>query len=34
MLISGEDAFDDLAGRTGSLASNPGDTLMHRIRYG
>lgn len=32
-LISGEDAFDDLPAVQARLASDPGDTLMHRIRY-
>ena len=32
-LISGEDAFDDLPAVQARLAADPGDTLMHRIRY-
>jgi threonine dehydrogenase-like Zn-dependent dehydrogenase len=32
-LISGEDDFDDLPAVQTRLASHPGDTLMHRIRY-
>jgi hypothetical protein len=32
-LISGEDDFDDLPAVQARLASDPGDTLMHRIRY-
>jgi threonine dehydrogenase-like Zn-dependent dehydrogenase len=33
-LITGEDAFDDLPALMARLASDPGDTLTHRIRYG
>jgi threonine dehydrogenase-like Zn-dependent dehydrogenase len=33
LLISGEDVFDDLPDVQVRLASDPGDTLMHRIRY-
>ena len=33
LLISGEDVFDDLPNVQVRLASDPGDTLMHRIRY-
>ncbi len=32
-LITGEDAFDDLPAVQARLALDPGDTLMHRIRY-
>ncbi len=32
-LITGEDAFDDLPTVQARLARDPGDTLMHRIRY-
>jgi hypothetical protein len=32
-LISGEDDFDDLHAAQAHLAENPGDALMHRIRY-
>ncbi len=32
-LITGEDAFDDLPAVQARLARDPGDTLMHRIRY-
>jgi hypothetical protein len=32
-LITGEDAFDDLPAVQARLAVEPGDTLMHRIRY-
>jgi threonine dehydrogenase-like Zn-dependent dehydrogenase len=32
-LISGESAFDDLPGLMPQLASSPGNTLCHRIRY-
>ena len=32
-LISGEDAFDQLPALMRRLAAEPGDTLMHRIRY-
>lgn len=32
-LITGEDAFADLPRVMAELASTPGDTLMHRIRY-
>jgi threonine dehydrogenase-like Zn-dependent dehydrogenase len=32
-LISGEDAFDDLPAVQARLALDPGDALMHRIRY-
>jgi threonine dehydrogenase-like Zn-dependent dehydrogenase len=34
LLITGEDGFEDLPAVQARLASNPGDTLMHRIRYG
>ena len=33
LLITGEDAFDDLPEVQARLARDPGDTLMHRIRY-
>ena len=33
LLITGEDAFDDLPEVQAHLAQDPGDTLMHRIRY-
>ena len=33
VLISGESRFDELPGVMASLASEPGDTLCHRIRY-
>ncbi|RKT46247.1 zinc-dependent alcohol dehydrogenase [Thiocapsa rosea] len=33
VLISGEDAFDDLPAVQVRLATDPGDVLMHRIRY-
>lgn len=33
VLISGEDDFDDLPAVQARLASDPGGTLMHRIRY-
>lgn len=33
LLITGEDAFDDLPAVQARLAQDPGDTLMHRIRY-
>jgi hypothetical protein len=33
-LITGESAFDDLPMVLAGLASTPGDTLCHRIRYG
>jgi threonine dehydrogenase-like Zn-dependent dehydrogenase len=32
-VITGEDAFDDLPAVQARLARDPGDTLMHRIRY-
>jgi 2-desacetyl-2-hydroxyethyl bacteriochlorophyllide A dehydrogenase len=32
-IITGESAFDDLPAVLRELASNPGDTLCHRIRY-
>jgi threonine dehydrogenase-like Zn-dependent dehydrogenase len=32
-LITGEDAFADLPAVMARLAADPGDTLMHRIRY-
>jgi NADPH:quinone reductase-like Zn-dependent oxidoreductase len=32
-LISGEDDFDNLPAVQARLATDPGDTLMHRIRY-
>ena len=32
-LITGEDAFEDLPAVQARLALDPGDTLMHRIRY-
>jgi threonine dehydrogenase-like Zn-dependent dehydrogenase len=32
-LITGEDGFDDLPAVQARLARDPGDTLMHRIRY-
>jgi threonine dehydrogenase-like Zn-dependent dehydrogenase len=32
-LITGEDPFDDLPRVQARLAADPGDTLMHRIRY-
>ena len=32
-LITGEDAFTDLAAVQARLALDPGDTLMHRMRY-
>jgi hypothetical protein len=32
-LISGESCFDDLPEVMLRLATNPGDTLCHRIRY-
>ena len=33
MLITGESQFEDLPGVMARLASDPGDTLCHRIRY-
>jgi threonine dehydrogenase-like Zn-dependent dehydrogenase len=33
VLITGEDAFADLPSVMARLAADPGDTLMHRIRY-
>ncbi len=33
LLITGEDAFDDLPAVQARLALDPGETLMHRIRY-
>jgi hypothetical protein len=33
-LITGECAFDDLPSVMAELASAPGDTLCHRVRYG
>jgi hypothetical protein len=33
LLITGEDAFDDLPVVQARLARDPGDSLMHRIRY-
>lgn len=32
-LVTGEDAFDDLPAVQARLARDPGETLMHRIRY-
>jgi len=32
-LITGESAFDDLPATMARLATNPGDTICHRIRY-
>ena len=32
-LITGEDAFNQLPQVQARLARDPGDTLMHRIRY-
>ena len=32
-LITGGDAFEDLPAVQARLALDPGDTLMHRIRY-
>jgi hypothetical protein len=32
-LITGEDPFDALPAVMARLATDPGDTLMHRIRY-
>jgi len=33
VLITGESAFEDLPAAMARLASNPGDTICHRIRY-
>ena len=33
LLITGEDHFDDLPQVQARLAADPGDTLLHRIRY-
>jgi len=33
VLITGEDRFDDLPRVQARLAADPGDTLLHRIRY-
>jgi NADPH:quinone reductase-like Zn-dependent oxidoreductase len=33
VLVTGESAFDDLPNVMASLASDPGDTICHRVRY-
>jgi hypothetical protein len=33
VLITGESAFDDLPATMALLASSPGDTICHRVRY-
>jgi threonine dehydrogenase-like Zn-dependent dehydrogenase len=33
VLITGESAFDDLPSTMAALASSPGDTICHRIKY-